>query len=40
MGAVTAGVQAVTGAITEVVDASEEYRKIMGTLEVSSQQAG
>ncbi len=40
VGAVTAGVQAVTGAITEVVDASEEYRKIMGTLEVSSQQAG
>ena len=39
-GAVTAGVQAVTGAITEVVDASAEYRKIMGTLEVSSQQAG
>lgn len=40
VGAVTAGVQAVTGAITEVVDASAEYRKIMGTLEVSSQQAG
>ena len=39
-GAVVAGVQAVAGAITEVVDASAEYRKIMGTLEVSSQAAG
>ena len=40
VGAVVAGVQAVTDAITEVVDASEEYRKVMGTLEVSSQAAG
>ena len=39
-GAVTAGLHAVTGAITEVVDASVEYRKVMGTLEVSSQAAG
>ena len=38
--AVVSGIQAVTGAITEVVDASEEYRRIMGTLEVSSQAAG
>ena len=40
VGAVTAGLHAVTGAITEVVDASAEYRKVMGTLEVSSQAAG
>lgn len=39
-GAAAAGVQAVAGAITEVVDASAEYRKVMGTLEVSSQAAG
>src|SRR5699024_4123595 len=39
-GAAVAGVQAVTGAVTQVVDASAEYRKIMGTLEVSSQAAG
>lgn len=39
-GAAAAGVQAVAGAITEVVDASVEYRKVMGTLEVSSQAAG
>ena len=40
VGTVVAGVQTVTDAITEVVDASEEYRKVMGTLEVSSQAAG
>ena len=40
VGGVAAGVQAVTGAITEVVDGSAEYRKVMGTLEVSSQAAG
>lgn len=39
-GAVIEGAQALAGALTEVVDASEEYRKIMGTLEVSSQAAG
>lgn len=39
-GAVIEGAQALSGALTEVVDASEEYRKIMGTLEVSSQAAG
>ena len=39
-GAVVGGIQAVAGAITEVVDASAEYRKIMGTLEASSQAAG
>ena len=38
--AVVSGVQALTGAITDVVDGSEEYRKVMGTLEVSSQAAG
>lgn len=39
-GAAVAGVQALAGAITDVVDSSKEYRKIMGTLEVSSQAAG
>lgn len=39
-GAAVAGVQALAGAITDVVDSSQEYRKIMGTLEVSSQKAG
>lgn len=39
-GAAVAGVQALAGAITDVVDSSQEYRKIMGTLEVSSQAAG
>lgn len=39
-GAIVGGLSAIAGAITEVVDASEEYRKIMGTLEVSSQAAG
>ena len=39
-GAAVAGVQALAGAITGVVDASQEYRTIMGTLEVSSEAAG
>lgn len=39
-GAAVAGVQALAGAITGVVDSSQEYRKIMGTLEVSSEAAG
>lgn len=40
VGAVASGVQALTGAITDIVDSSEEYRRVMGTLEVSSQIAG
>ena len=39
-GAAVAGLKAVAGSITQVVEASEEYRKVMGTLETSSQQAG
>jgi len=39
-GAVVGGITAVKDALFEVVEASEEYRKIMGTLEVSSQAAG
>src|SRR5574344_986542 len=39
-GAIVGGIEAVAGAIGEVVDESAEYRKIMGTLEVSSQEAG
>lgn len=39
-GAVVAGLKSVAGAVTQVVEASEEYRKVMGTLETSSQQAG
>lgn len=38
--AVVSGAQALAGAITDIVDSSEEYRKVMGTLEVSSQAAG
>lgn len=39
-GAVVGGVKEIGEALFEVVEASEEYRKIMGTLEVSSQAAG
>lgn len=39
-GAVAAGIQAVGSAIMDVVESTEEYRKIMGTLELSSQSAG
>ena len=38
--AVVSGAQTLAGAITDIVDSSEEYRKVMGTLEVSSQAAG
>ena len=38
--AVVSGAQALAGAITDIVDSSQEYRKVMGTLEVSSQAAG
>lgn len=39
-GSVVAGAKAVGDAIIGIVDDTEEYRKIMGTLEISSQQAG
>lgn len=39
-GAVVTGVKEIAGALIEVVDGTEEYRKIMGTLEVSSRAAG
>lgn len=39
-GAIVAGAKAVGDAIIGIVDDTEEYRKIMGTLETSSQQAG
>lgn len=39
-GAVVAGLKEVSSAIIGIVDDTEEYRKIMGTLEVSSQAAG
>lgn len=39
-GAVVAGLTAMVGKIEQLVDETEEYRKIMGTLEVSSQKAG
>lgn len=40
VGSVISGVTQLTGAITGLVDETEEYRKIMGTLETSSQAAG
>ena len=40
VGAVGSGVSQLTGAITGLVDETAEYRKIMGTLETSSQAAG
>lgn len=39
-GAIVAGAKAVGDAIIGIVEDTEEYRKIMGTLEISSQQAG
>ena len=39
-GAVVAGLKATSDAIIGIVDETEEYRKIMGTLEASSQAAG
>lgn len=39
-GAAVAGLKATSDAIIGIVDETEEYRKIMGTLETSSQQAG
>ena len=39
-GAVVAGLKAASDAIIGIVDETEEYRKIMGTLETSAQAAG
>ena len=39
-GAVVAGLKAASDTIFRIVDETEEYRKIMGTLETSSQAAG
>lgn len=39
-GAVVAGLKATSDAIIGIVDETEEYRKIMGTLDASSQAAG
>ena len=39
-GAVVAGLKATSDTIFRIVDETEEYRKIMGTLETSSQAAG
>lgn len=39
-GAIIGGVTALTGAITSLVDETEEFRKIIGTLETSSEAAG
>lgn len=39
-GAVVAGLKATSDAIIGIVDETEEYRKIMGTLEASAQAAG
>lgn len=39
-GAVVAGLKAASDAIIGIVDETEEYRKIMGTLETSAQEAG
>lgn len=39
-GALAIGLKSTTDAIFQVVEATEEYRKVMGTLEVSSQNAG
>lgn len=39
-GAVVAGLKATSDAIIGIVDETDEYRKIMGTLEASSQAAG
>lgn len=39
-GAIAGGIQALISGISGLVDQTSEYRKIMGTLEVSSQKAG
>lgn len=39
-GVIVEGVKAITGAISDLSEETQEYRKIMGTLETSSEQAG
>ena len=39
-GAIVEGVKSISGAISDLYDTTQEYRKIMGTLETSSQAAG
>lgn len=39
-GAIAVGAKKLAGAVLEIVDSTEEYRKIMGTLETSSEAAG
>lgn len=39
-GAISGAVQSLAGSISSLVESTTEYRKIMGTLEVSSQKAG
>ena len=39
-GAIITGIQSLASGISGLVDDTLEYRKIMGTLEVSSQKAG
>lgn len=38
--ALVEGIKSIAGAVKDVIDSTSEYRKIMGTLEVSSQNAG
>ena len=40
VGAVVSGVKEVAGAMIDLVDSTQEYRTIMASLEVSSQNAG
>lgn len=40
VGAVVGGITAITGAISGLVDETQEYRRVMGALEVSSAAAG
>lgn len=40
IGSVIGGVSQLTGAITSLVDETQEYRRVMGTLETSSEAAG
>lgn len=38
--ALTSGIQSLIGGVNDLIESTAEYRKIMGTLEVSSQNAG
>lgn len=39
-GAIVGGIQSLIGGVNDLIESTAEYRKIMGTLEVSSQNAG